>query len=535
MTTPAGLSNVPDVYPMDMSDGDGDGDDGPTAGSARGGGWTDASCRELDPAWFERAVEAAGHAIFITDFQGRIVYVNPAFEAVTGYDADEAVGRSPDILNSGHHDPDYFRRLWETIVAGQVWQEEIVNRRAGGESYIANQTIAPIVDDEDGSITHFVAIQTDITERKEHERALERNRDLSARTEETADVGGWELDVEAGGLRWTAGTRRIHGVDPSYEPSLEDALRFYHPTSRDRIQGLVERALDWNLPYDVEAQLVTADGTTRVVRTTCQPVGDGPTTVLRGTIQDITERKARRQQLMVLNRVLRHNLRNGLNVVIGNAERVLTTLDAVEDAVEDPSLLASIEETRADLGAIVSAAEELVDTSERARQFDDLYQHIRDVRPVGIRPLLEAVAADYREAHPAATLRVEGPDPFVLANRYAVRVALEELVDNAVQHSANAPEVTLRVAEGTDGTIRISVADRGEGIPEMEREVIEAGEERPLKHGSGLGLWIVKWLVTPLGGTIEIADNEPKGTVVSMVFPAAKWRPSPDGPVPSDA
>lgn len=76
-----------------------------------------------------------------------------------------------------------------------------MNHRASGESYVANQTIAPTVDDGDGSITHFVAIQTDITARKEHERALERSRDLSTRTEEAADVGGWELGIEAGELR----------------------------------------------------------------------------------------------------------------------------------------------------------------------------------------------------------------------------------------------------------------------------------------------------------------------------------------------
>lgn len=85
------------------------------------GGRTDVSRRELNPAWFERAVEAAEHAMIITDVEGRIVSVNPAFEAVTGYEAADAVGRSPDMLNAGHHGPDYFRDLWDTIVAGQVW------------------------------------------------------------------------------------------------------------------------------------------------------------------------------------------------------------------------------------------------------------------------------------------------------------------------------------------------------------------------------------------------------------------------------
>jgi PAS domain S-box-containing protein len=473
----------------------------------------------FDATWFRRAVEAAGHAIFVTDARGRIVYVNPAFEAVTGYSPDDAVGRTPALLNSGTHSKDYFRRLWETILGGDIWSEVIVNRRANGDTYVADQTIAPITDEE-GSITHFVSIQTDITERKAHETALERRQDLSARTEVAADVGGWELDLKTGELRWTVGTRRIHGVEPGYEPSLEDVLDFYHPSDREKIRTFVDRAIEWNLSYDVEARLVTTDGTARTVRTTGTPVEMDDRTVLRGTIQDVTERNARRQQLMVFNRVLRHNLRNSLNVVLGNAERVLEAIDASDGS--DGAVTVPVDETRADLEAIVSATEDLLDVSERARKFDSVSQQVRDVEPVAVGDLLEAVAAAYRDGE--ATLRVEGSNPVVLANRYAIRVAIGELVDNALEHATDdRPVVTLGVAE-VDGTLRLSVADRGDGIPEMEREVIADGEERPLKHGSGLGLWLVKWLVTPLGGTVEIEDNEPTGTVVSLVFPASRWQ-----------
>ena len=475
----------------------------------------------FDATWFRRAVEAAGHAIFVTDARGQIVYVNPAFEAVTGYGPDDAVGRTPTLLNSGTHSRDYFRRLWETILGGDIWSEEIVNCRADGDTYVADQTIAPVADDE-GTITHFVSIQTDITERKVHETALERRQDLSARTEVAADVGGWELDLRTGDLQWTAGTRRIHGVESTYDPCLEDVLEFYHPSDREKIRTVVDRAIEWSLSYDVEARLVTADGTARTVRTTGTPVELDDRTVLRGTIQDVTERNARRQQLMVFNRVLRHNLRNGLNVVLGNAEQMMAAVDS--DEGPDDSVTVSAAEMRADLEAILSATGDLLDVSERARQFDAVSQQIHDVEPVAVRDLLDAVAAAFRDDE--ATLRIEGSNPVVLANRYAIRTAVEELVDNAIAHATDdRPVVTLGTAASADGTLRLSVADRGDGIPEMEREVIVDGEERPLKHGSGLGLWLVKWLVTPLGGTVEIEDNEPTGTVVSLVFPASRWQP----------
>ena len=128
--------------------------------------------RERQLARFERAVEAAGHAIYMTDTDGTITYVNPAFEEMTGYSCEEALGETPGLLDSGEHSDDYFARLWETINAGERWDEEITNQQKDGELYTAHQIISPVTGDSD-TIDQFVAIQTDITERKAYERRLE--------------------------------------------------------------------------------------------------------------------------------------------------------------------------------------------------------------------------------------------------------------------------------------------------------------------------------------------------------------------------
>lgn len=106
---------------------------------------------------FYEAVEQAGHSIYMTDRAGVIQYVNPAFEEITGYSAEEAIGATPAILNSGVHDDSFYADLWETILSGQVWNETIVNARKDGEQYYAEQTIAPITDGS-GEIAYFVAI-----------------------------------------------------------------------------------------------------------------------------------------------------------------------------------------------------------------------------------------------------------------------------------------------------------------------------------------------------------------------------------------
>ena len=111
------------------------------------------------------AIEQAHESIVITDVAGRIEYVNPAFTRVNGYARDEAVGQDPSLLKSGRHTPDFYGALWETILAGRVWQGEIVNRRRDGTLYGAEMSIAP-VRAQGGAITHFIAVAQDNSERR---------------------------------------------------------------------------------------------------------------------------------------------------------------------------------------------------------------------------------------------------------------------------------------------------------------------------------------------------------------------------------
>ena len=125
------------------------------------------------------ALEAAANGIVITDRNGTIRWVNPAFTRLTGYTAKEAVGRNPRILRSGQHDQAFYHNLWETVLSGRVWQGEIVNRHKDGGLYTEEQTITP-VRDERGDITHFIAIKQDIAERRRLEDRLRQAQKLEA-------------------------------------------------------------------------------------------------------------------------------------------------------------------------------------------------------------------------------------------------------------------------------------------------------------------------------------------------------------------
>lgn len=114
------------------------------------------------------AVERTADCIFITDAEGRIEHVNPAFEKTTGYSREEAIGQTPRILKSGEHDREFYAALWARILAGEVHTGTVINRRKNGELFHAEQTITP-VKDRSGSFTHFVAVVRDITEQKKAE------------------------------------------------------------------------------------------------------------------------------------------------------------------------------------------------------------------------------------------------------------------------------------------------------------------------------------------------------------------------------
>jgi len=118
-----------------------------------------------------RAVEQSPSVIVITDTEGKIEYVNPAFSTATGYSPQEVIGENPRILKSGEQDPAVYRELWETISSGREWRGEFYNKRKDGTFYWAEATIAPITD-EGGRITHYVGEQENITERKRMEVSL---------------------------------------------------------------------------------------------------------------------------------------------------------------------------------------------------------------------------------------------------------------------------------------------------------------------------------------------------------------------------
>ncbi len=112
-----------------------------------------------------RVIENLSEAVVITDIEGKIEYVNPAFERITGYKLHEVIGKNPRFLKSGKHDKSFYEKMWNTILNGKVWEGELINRKKNGDLYFEYMSITPLFDSK-GNITNFVAIKRDITEQK---------------------------------------------------------------------------------------------------------------------------------------------------------------------------------------------------------------------------------------------------------------------------------------------------------------------------------------------------------------------------------
>jgi nitrogen-specific signal transduction histidine kinase len=199
----------------------------------------------------------------------------------------------------------------------------------------------------------------------------------------------------------------------------------------------------------------------------------------------------------LLDRVLRHNIRNKMTIIRASAN--------LQAADGDPGQ-----------NKIVSAADDLIEMSETARHLGKILNSEFDRKPVDLRALAERVTTEIATAYPGATISLRGPDRLVVPALPSLETAVWELVENAAEHAGSEPTIEVTLRETPD-TVEIEVADDGPGIPETERDVLQTGTETQLVHGSGLGLWSVYWVGSAHDG--EIATETADGTTVTISLP----------------
>lgn len=297
--------------------------------------------------------------------------------------------------------------------------------------------------------------------------------------------------------------------DEAVGRSVDDLI--VPPDRREEAATLNERLGERDL--QVEVQRRAADGTRDFLLYTV-PLSE---TSEHGfaTYVDITEQKRREQRLQVLNRVLRHDHRNAMNVVMGHAA------DIVEASTE-PGTVAHAE-------AIRSRSEDLLERSRKARSVERaLGEETRERTAVDVAALVRRRAAALAGSTEGVDLTVDTPgDPVWVVGNDLLDVAVDNLLENAVKH-ADDPTVEVRVTAGDP--VRVTVRDDGPGIPDEELAVLERDRETQLHHTSGLGLWLVTWIVRDVDGEVSFGRLD-SGTEVTLSLVPSE---PPDGDAAGD-
>jgi two-component system aerobic respiration control sensor histidine kinase ArcB len=218
--------------------------------------------------------------------------------------------------------------------------------------------------------------------------------------------------------------------------------------------------------------------------------------------RDATERRQREGLISVINRVLRHNLRNEMTVITGYAELLESQLDG------DQAAKAEI---------IGSTANRLLDLSESAQVIEENRELSADLEPTDMVPVVERLVTQLETQYPEASVSVDMPETAVAKTLPRIEIALWELADNAAKHGGEQPSIEIGVAVEPN-VVRLRIGDDGPGLPEIERSVLTSGEETQLVHGRGLGLWLVYWITTNLDGDVEVTATE-TGTTVEIRLP----------------
>lgn len=263
--------------------------------------------KELQKQEEQLALVAAktNDAVIITDADGYTTWVNKSFIKLTGYTLAEARGIKPgDLLQGPETDIATKKRISQCIKNQQPCQEIILNYGKDGRKYWLDLTIDPVFDDK-GQLKHFIAIEKDVTEQiKEKEQKEKDNQELKwtkellEQTSQVAEVGGWDYNLETESLSWTSVTKQIFEVGEDYVPELKSVGNFFKvKQEHDAVIHAMQNLIQNGTPYDVTAQIITARGNHRWVRSIGKrEFKDGKCLRIFGVNQNIDEQKRANQK-----------------------------------------------------------------------------------------------------------------------------------------------------------------------------------------------------------------------------------------------
>lgn len=428
-----------------------------------------------------------------------LVYANNRFDELAQNDLEDRSDLT--ALFCDGKDSEMAATVQRAVEEGESVTIERRDNHDDRPEFWTKETFAPITDTE-GTISEFTGFHRDVTEDKEKQERLRQYKSAV----EASPTWIFCIDSSKRLIFANENFRQFYALDSDRVRGTQiDSI--VEKSTAEKIEPAIQQALDGeSVVFELETEANTGERR-RFVRAVLSPLwdDDGAVTGVVGSVHDLSEVRQREQQLQVLDRVLRHNIKNTMNIVKGSAE-------LIEQQTTDPEVVNTAE-------TVSEHSQKLIDMAGKIRQVTKVLSQSRTAESTDLTRSAEYAVSNTQAEFPEADITLETSNEPVSVPNGTIETAVEELIENAVIHSdRDQPSVSIRVWSDNDASY-LEVSDSGPGIPDEERD-IRTGKEtiQPVLHGSGLGLWLVKAIVEQAGGVLQFNDNEPRGTTVRMVF-----------------
>ncbi|MFN7497388.1 MAG: PAS domain S-box protein [Hyphomonadaceae bacterium] len=473
--------------------------------------------------------------ISVADQFGHIEFVNDRYCEISGYSREELIGQSYQAVQSGKHDPSYFKSMRDTINAGHSWRGEVCNRAKDGSFFWVDATVVPLPATRTQG-ARFVSVLYDITERKRTETELKDALNLSSTFFDVSSELLCIADNKGRIIHMSKSAEQIIGY-PEHELIGRSTIEFIHPDDQEQIAIAMQELLKTGNLMDYVARYMHPNGAIRSVEWRAKIVGD----VIYATARDVTQRLATeaellaaREQAEAANRAkssflanMSHEIRTPLNGVIG----VVGALSRTELTQTQREMVDLIQSSGETLEVLLS---DILDVSKiEAGKFT------LQPEPFNLRETIQATAQvmGVRAEEKGLGFHVRfGPGTEGLFEGDGVRVKqiVSNLASNAVKFTQTGQiDISIAATDKADGSceVMISVKDTGIGFDEQTKQRLFARFEQAdasiTKNfgGTGLGLSICRTLTDMMGGQFLVTSEAGIGSLFSVILPLPRVNP----------
>ncbi len=480
-----------------------------------------------DSDLLNHALNSLSQGIVISNKDGVIVWANKAITKISGFEVKELIGQTPRIFKTELHNNEFYKKLWETVLAGKIWKGEIVNRKKDGSFYFEEMVITPIIN-SNSQITHFVSFKQDVTEKRQKEKELEKSTASLRLIAEKVPAVLWMVDAELMFVSSQGSALKQMDLKPNQVVGMT-LFDFFRTKNKEYppIQAHLKALEGDSVQFKLEWKAETFDAQV-------EPLRDADNKIIGcvGIAHNVTDR-IKYEEALIESREkaelssklkseflaqMSHEIRTPLNVMISSA-------NFLEEENEDLS-----EDTATSFQLINSAGKRIIRTIDLLLNMSELhtgtYEFVKEQFDLNT-DVLEQVYDNYLIKAKSKGLLLQfscqTEETKITGDKYSVLEIFSNLVDNAIKYTETGG-VEIIVDKDESNNLAVFVIDTGIGIskdylPHLFDKFSQEDEGYTRKfEGNGLGLALVKEYCTLNKATLEVESEKGKGSIFKVLF-----------------